>query len=273
MAVRMNNSLIQPREVSAEIPACRPVYSICTLVTDQALYQQMLHSCQQAGFDTPDCEFLWLDNGKSNQWDAYSGIQHFLFEARGDYIILCHQDILLNHDRREQLERCISELDRIDSHWALLGNAGGVRLGKIVHRISDPHGGNLNSGGFPRRVQALDENFILLKRASNPGISSDLQGFHMYGLDLCLQAELRGFHAYVVDFHLTHLGKGNRDTSFHQQRQALIEKYQKAFAPAWLQTTCTSLFISGSRRLNNWLNRPTQIKWAKSIFKRSHKGH
>lgn len=147
-----------------------------------------------------------------------------------------------------------------------LCNAGEVRLGKIVHRVSTPHGGNLNSGNFPHQVQALDENFILLKRSANPGISSDLAGFHMYGLDL-----FRGHHAYVVDFHLTPLGKGTRDVSFYQQRDALIDKYQRVFAPAWRQTTCTSLFVSGSRWLNNLLNSPTPIKWAKSVAKRRDK--
>ena len=267
----MTTHPLQARKLATSTNIGQPIYSICTLVADLSLYQQMLASFQQAGFTSTDCEFLWLDNSDNNQWDAYRGIQRFLFEARGDYIIVCHQDILLNHDRREQLERCITELEQLDPDWGLIGNAGGIRLGKLVHRISDPHGGNLNSGGFPQRVQSLDENFILLKRAANPGISRDLQGFHMYGLDLCLQAKLRGFHAYVVDFHLTHLGKGNRDKSFYLQRDALISKYRQAFSPSWLQTTCTSLFISGSHLLNQWFNRPTLIKWAKSVFKRRHK--
>lgn len=268
----MNTSSLHPRKLALDIAATQPRFSICTMVTDLPMYQQMLASFQQAGFVEPDCEFLWLDNSQRNIADAYTAIRRFLFEAQGQYIILCHQDILLNQDRLPQLEQCIAELDQLDLQWGLLGNAGGVSLGKIVHRISDPHGGNLNSGNFPHRVQALDENFILLKRSTNPGISSDLTGFHMYGLDLCLQAEIRGYHAYVVDFHLTHLGKGTRDASFYQQRDALIDKYQRVFAPTWLQTTCTPLFVSGSRWLNKLLNRPTQIKWAKSVAKRRHKG-
>lgn len=269
----MIKPIIKPLRLDTASAPTTLRYSICTMVTHWPMYQKMLESCRQAGFTEADCEFLYVDNSETNQFDAYTAIQRFFFEARGQYIILCHQDVLFDHDPRAKLEQCITELESIDPHRGLLGNAGGVRLGKLVHRISDPHGGNLNSGNFPHRVQALDENFILLKRSSNPGVSRDLQGFHMYGLDLCLQAAIRGYHAYVVDFHLTHIGKGNRDASFHQQRQALIEKYQKAFAPAWLQTTCTSLFVSGSRQLNTWLNRPTQIKWAKSIFKRRFKSN
>lgn len=264
------NPFANARELSLP-QAGSPRFSVCTMVTDSALYRQMLQSFADAGFSADNSEFLWLDNGGANHYDAYQAISRFICNARGDYIILCHQDILLNHDRIGQLEGCIAELDRLDPHWSLLGNAGGVHLGKIVHRISDPHGENLRTGDLPQRVQALDENFILLKRASNPGVSRDLAGFHMYGLDLCLQAALRGYHAYAVDFHLTHLGKGNRDHLFYQQRDALIEKYRRVLAPAWLQTTCTALFVSGSRWLNRMLNRPTQLKWAKSYLKRRYR--
>jgi hypothetical protein len=47
-----------------------PRYSICTLLTDKNLYQQMVESFTKAGF-TPDIsEYLYLDNSITNAADA-----------------------------------------------------------------------------------------------------------------------------------------------------------------------------------------------------------
>ena len=72
-----------------------PAYSVCTLVTDHDQYARMKRSMVEAGFGEEDCEYLYIDNSESNRHDAYSGIRRFLDLARGSYVILCHQDVLL----------------------------------------------------------------------------------------------------------------------------------------------------------------------------------
>src|SRR5208337_3642549 len=202
-----------------------PKYLICTLVTDWNHYQQMLDSFMEAGFTCDIAEYLYMDNRGTNTIDAYSGINKFLSIAKGWYVILCHQDILLEYDRIEQLEKCISQLNDLDPNWALLGNAGGIHLGKVATRITDPHGANTRVGDLPAKVQSLDENFILIRKDANLGTSKDLHGFHLYGLDLCLLAMFRGYSAYVVDFHLRHLSPGKFDADFFVCKNRIIAKY------------------------------------------------
>ncbi|HEX8380426.1 MAG TPA: hypothetical protein VF619_07755 [Allosphingosinicella sp.] len=235
-------------------------YSICTLVTDLGEYAEMVQSFREHGFGGADCEFLYLDNSESNAFDAFAGYNLFLTEAAGDYVILCHQDILLLEQGRPALEERLAELDELDPAWGLCGNAGGAETGKLALRISDPHGTDQAIGPFPARAAALDENFIVARRDANLAVSHDMQGFHLYGADLCIVADMLGRSAYVIDFHLRHKSAGNTDARFYAARREAIAKYRRAFRTRWVRTTCTTFLVSGlpllGRALSSRLGRP-----------------
>lgn len=220
-------------------------YSICTLVTKKEQYQDMINSFKNKGFGD-NTEFLYIDNSQSNNYDGYSGLNHFLNTAQGKYIILCHQDILLEYDDEKILKQRLNELNQLDKNWALAGNAGGVNLNKWAVRITDPNG-VVNLGSFPEKVKSLDENFIIVNRVNRIALSGDLAGFHLYGADICLISDILGYSAYVVDFHLTHLSDGGVDKSFLEAKKNLINKYQIALKNRYIQTTCTRFFISSSK--------------------------
>jgi hypothetical protein len=228
------------------------IFTFGTLITDWDMYHRMRDSFRSSGFTESDCEFLEVDNTQGNQLDAYQGLNQVIYKARGEYIILCHQDILAI-DRRDSLESCLAELNQKHPRWAVCGNAGGVARDRLAIRISDPHGEDTRVGKLPLRVHSLDENFLLLRATKNLGFSGDLQGFHFYGTDICLQAEHLCYEAYVIDFHLQHFGKGNLDDSFWQQKKALQQKYRQLWHSRIVQTTCTSVPLSRSA-VYLWLN-------------------
>src|SRR5439155_23751301 len=99
--------------------------------------------------------YLYINTNNGNQCDAYRGGNIFLNTAQGEYIILCHQDILLKYDRREDLDRAILELDQIDQSWGVLGNAGGVAADVIAARLTDSVGEH-DTGCFPVQVFSVD---------------------------------------------------------------------------------------------------------------------
>ena len=237
----MSNAMV---EVGSQSLRHEFKYSIGTLVTDRAQYGDCVRSFQKAGF-SEDCEFLFIDNSENNAHTAFDGLNHILNQARGEFIILCHQDVLLDFDQRVDLDRCLTELERLDASWAVAGNAGGVKAGDLALRITDPHGEGQDSHDFPQRVFSLDENFIVLKRNARLAFSADLEGFHFYGADICLIADVLGYRSYVIDFHLRHLSGGNKSPSFYESEKALAEKYARAFRPRFLQTSCALLYITG----------------------------
>ncbi len=222
-----------------------PRYSIGTLVTNLEHYAAMRATFAAGGFDGSNSEFLYLDNRGPHQSGAYRGLNALMSAARGRYVILCHQDVRLITDGLDTLDRCLAELDTRDLNWALAGNAGGLEAGVLAHRISDPHGADRNSGNLPARVMSLDENFIVVKRRARVGCSADLEGFHFYGPDLCLNADIAGYSAWVIDFHLLHLSGGTKSNDFYVAQEAFRAKWSHALRPRWMQTTCALLRLSG----------------------------
>lgn len=230
-------------------------YSICTLLTRPAEYRQMIDSFIARGFTPPLCEYLYIDNSRDNQLDAYAGINLFLRAARGRFVILCHQDVELLDDGRERLDAVIEELERSDPAWALCGNAGATSFGVIALRITDRYcvDGKVN-GPFPARCFSLDENFIMVRAEANLALPGDCRGFHLYGTELCLMAEMLGWNAYAVDFHLRHNGGGAKGPDFNEQKQRLLDRYRVLLRSRWLTTPTTDLFLSKSALLNKILN-------------------
>ena len=221
-------------------------FSICTFVTQIQEYENMLSSFLDKGFNTDVCEYLHIDNSDSNTFDAYAGINRFLHLAKGKYVIICHQDILINKDSIVDLRNHLSELDQLDQHWGLCGNAGAAGPNNLVYHISYPGEPLKTKGKFPLKVSSLDENFLLLKNDAYLKVSNNLQGFHLYGTDLCLQATLNGYNAYVIAFNLTHKSKGIRNDEFFKIRKALKNKYNRFFSSRWVQTNTTVFYLSGS---------------------------
>ena len=246
---------MSPIEVSA-IRQHNPFkYSICTLVTDKDEYNAMVDSFKSKGFDEPDCEFMYMDNSAGNSTDAFDGYNMFLNAARGDYVIVCHQDVLLIDDGRTQLDAVLAALSSSHPNWAICGNAGGLAPLTLAIRITDPGRKDDRIGGpFPVKVGSLDENFLVVRRETRLALSRDVGGFHFYGTDLCLIADILGYGAYVVDFHLQHKSPGTQDASFLGARDKLLQKYRHALRPRLVTTTCTDIYL-GHPLINGLINR------------------
>ena len=226
-------------------PIKRSSYSICTIVSRIDDYSEMQRSFISHGFDRESTQFIVADNSRENSFDAFSAYNLFISECKGDYIILCHQDVvLLEHDRKH-LDNLISEMNELDPNWGLLGNAGRTQNNVLVSSITDPHnpGGQVMGGPLPRQVVSLDENFIVTKRSANLALSHNLSGFHYYGSDICIIASVLGLSAYVIDFHLCHRSSGFTDKAFFKNRSEIQMKFRKAFKSRTMHVTTGHSFV------------------------------
>ncbi len=220
----------------------QPLFHICTLVTNWPQYTEMKASFLAAGFDDAVCRYTSFDNTEGNEFEPYSLINRLLLETPEPYLVLCHQDILINRGHNyTTLKQIIKELEQADPRWAVLGNAGCTDTFEFVVRLTDPtQWQDVNNPltvdkpltpGYlpPLPVHSLDENFLLLKTSANIHASQPLSGFHLYGTDLCLNARLAGHSCYVVDFNLTHLSPGNFGEDFQKTRYQFIKYWNREF--------------------------------------------
>ncbi|WP_158827277.1 hypothetical protein [Mucilaginibacter lacusdianchii] len=251
-------------------------YSICTLVTDINEYNEMYTSFTKAGFSKEICEFRYIDNIGSNNFDAYKGLNLFLQNANAEFIIICHQDILLNFDKIEVLEKRIEEITAIDKNWAILSNAGGIEndlYQRYTLNVAYPDGKYDRIGKFPQKVVSVDENFILVKRSANLALSYNLKGFHFYGTDLCLIAELLGYSAYVIDFKVTHKSYGTPNESYYNILQTLTQKYRHFMRNRYIVTTIADFYLSASNLQTTIAETKLGKKVSRKLAKIKHKNN
>ncbi|MGD0792505.1 MAG: glycosyltransferase [Terriglobales bacterium] len=132
-------------------------------------------------------------------------------DARHDIIVFAHQDIYLPHDWKAQVEVALSQVARIDPGWGVLGVVG------VAKENQDIRGHCYSTGlqrfvgetfSTPVEVRSLDEIVLLLRRSSGLMFDENLPGFHLYGTDICAQANARGMKSYVVPAFCIHNSNG-----------------------------------------------------------------
>ena len=227
-------------------------FSICTIVNEIGEYEIMKSLFEEKGF-IDDCEYIIADNSKQNEFDAYQAISRFLKMAKGEYIVIVHQDVRLIDDRLH-LEKCLIDLETKDNNWGVCGNAGFYGYEQASFHLSHTnlvqHGINL-----PQIVKSLDENFLIVNANTNITISPNLKGYHLYGTDLCIIANFLGYNCYVIEFMLLHLSGGNI-AALKKYEPEFIGEYGKKMEIGFIQTTCTKFYLSNSEKKNKFLNSP-----------------
>jgi hypothetical protein len=224
-------------------------FCICTIVTNMEEYGLMKQSFENAGF-LHDCEYLVADNSTGNIFDGYNAIRRFLQESMATYTIIVHQDVRCQ-DSIEKLLECLNDLNKKDKNWALCGNAGGAGYNNIIYHINN--NGVRKTEGLPKRVFSLDENFLVVKTGKQLAISSDIEGFHYYGTDLCIIADFLGYNTYVIPFMVEHLSKGNL-TDLFLKKPFFLKQYGNKLRNRFMQTSCDKLYLGKSSRQNKFYN-------------------
>ncbi len=189
-----------------------------------------------------------IQRGFQNAGNAYNdGIR----QSENDIMVFSHQDLFLPERWDEKLMNNIKAIERENKEWGVLGCFGITAPGgQKGHLWCNANQKNMGAGSKPTVVRSLDEVLLVLSKKRNILFSRDMEGFHLYGTDICLESEKRGLKNYAIDAWCFH----NSESTLYLPREYFksvryIRKKWKDSLP--IHTPC--LHIRYNSALNNMI--------------------
>lgn len=169
----------------------------------------VLNSCLlQSGAAQAAVEVI-LQRGYADAAGAYNNA---LERATSDVVVFAHQDVYLPANWASEFSAVVEKLGATDPNWAVLGVYGVRQNGE--------HVGHVYCGGVermlgqkffePQRVNTLDELLLVVRKSSGVRFDPLISGYHLYGADVCLEAQKRGGSVYAIPAFCIHNTNGYR---------------------------------------------------------------
>ena len=183
-----------------------PVLSIATLLNDRQRYERMRRSLANS-LELQTIQWLPIEADRLGL-GATEALNHCLAEARAEWIVCAHQDVVFPHDwwRRARAQIAAWE-HRTSRIVGVTGLVGVTRHGRFRGSITDPAGFG-RWGPLPDRVLSVDEHVLLVRRATRLRFDPETPGFHCYGTDIALRALRDGFDVIAIDAPVSHFSTG-----------------------------------------------------------------
>ena len=189
-------------------------------------------------------KFFFKEDNTSSLPSVYNKAIEFALQEKSDYLVLCHDDVIIESDLTYKLSSAMENFDVIGvagttecklqepALWHLMG--GGFGGGKLHGAVA--HGTHVQKsmtyfGPYPQRVLLLDGVFLAIKRNVFEQIKFDETnpaGFHFYDLDYSLSCHKAGFKLGVSDIMITHASPGLREFTpeFNAGQKWFLEKWK-----------------------------------------------
>ena len=166
-------------------------------------------------------------------------------KAGAEVIVFAHQDVYLPCGWEEGLSKAVERLSDNDPDWGVLGVFG-------IARGLEPRGHIYCTGlqkvlgapfDEPIECHSLDEVLLVIRRSSGLSFDAQLPGFHLYGTDICLEAQRRGLSSYIVSAFCLHNTEGMKflPWAFWRGYFYLRHKWRDKLP---IKTPCTSITAS-----------------------------
>jgi len=157
------------------------------------------------------------------------------------YVICTHDDVIL---RDNDFDKVVGLAFRTYDYWGVAGTNmmpvsdprwhvpfGNKKYTAGLMEHQDPQGRRFMSfyGSYPNAVTIFDGVFMAFKREVFDKLTNvpELNGFHMYDLEMCTQAYDMGYKGGVAGLHLFHESRGEGILSGEW------DKYSKVYSQKW----------------------------------------
>jgi len=172
-------------------------------------------------------DIFFKEYNKDSLQKVYNKAIDFAIKENLEYIVLVHDDVILENFSKKKLEENFKKYDlfgvagtsevklQAPVLWHLMG--GGLHSNNLHGAVAHLHNNKKSMtsfGPYPNRVLMIDGVFMAISRKVFKKIRFDENcpaKFHMYDLDYSLSAHKAGFKVGVSDIYITHASPGLRE--------------------------------------------------------------
>lgn len=219
---------------------CLSDWTLVTAVNNEAVVRTTLLA-------SPDidshCQVIIKEHFDSAGLAYNSGLS----EAASEVVVFAHQDVYLPKGWKATLSKVLKALEGCDPNWGVLG-VFGVSLKEPSELTGHCYSTGLNrvlGEPFDGPIEAgvLDELLLILRRSSGLRFDDRLPHFHLYGADICLQAQKDGMKSYIIPAFCIHNSNGVRRMPLdYWHSYAYMRRKWRSVLP--VRTCCSTLSTS-----------------------------
>jgi hypothetical protein len=201
-----------------------PDFSIITCISNADIYDQCLLQSINKMRNGYDIEIIPIINN-DNRYSASNALNIGIDVAKSDILVFVHQDVSLLDDWFNILS---STIDLLPENWGMLGSAGismeftrydignwGGALKIDTIAVGTVYGSDKSLDSAPywdgekniTQVHCVDECLMVLNKKTGLKFDPMFNGFHFYGMDMCLQARAAGYAIWGSHLPIIHYGK------------------------------------------------------------------
>jgi hypothetical protein len=217
--------------------------SIACCVSDLRCYFDLLVDSTRHLRNKFDISFIPIYN-TNNIYNATIAGNIAIECSKDRYLMFVHQDVIMSQNTSDVLYDAIVNKD---DDCVIMGSAG-IKLksdenvlGRWCNLDKDSEFGLVRSSdgtiiwgdkneGY---VQSLDEMMLVIDRSSGIRFDPTIHGYHMYGLDICLQARSAGYnvsaHCMDIVHHEKYSNSIYKDRSFMSNLIKVHRKWNRKF--------------------------------------------
>lgn len=204
---------------------------ICVYNNKEILENFLLKSLDEQNYDY---QLILVDNSSNKFESAAQALNYGANKAKHSYLMFIHQDILITDDNwLEELENSLNSLDKL----GVAGVAGKIpKYQSVVTNITQgipPHPVSPCQITEPKQAQTVDECLFIIPKSVYNEIQFDedtCHDWHLYGVDLCLEAKELDYNVYILPLSVYHRSPGHSMSSEYDiTLQKLLKKHRKYF--------------------------------------------
>lgn len=213
-------------------------FSIITCVSNPTIYRDCLLDSVKKCRSKHDIEIIPIINN-NNLYSASIALNIGIDVSKSDILIFAHQDVRLLDDWFTLATKTIESLSE---NWAIVGAAGinskynRDHIGKwggsvvdekiIVGTVYDSDDSEAYWDGSKEisKIHCADECLFILNKKHGLRFDPGFNGFHFYGVDLCLQARAAAYDVVGAHLPIVHYGKYSASMSGNQQYWHYLRK-------------------------------------------------